>query len=526
MPPSSTIRPPTAVRRACIALLLAAHVPAPAHAQSRTTRPAAPDAAALLDRCTSIPDAASCRAVLRRSITDRQRSLALTYLVEAGEEARDSLLQQAVKRDSTNALARYLLGIAWFQRRDGLPHLAAALRLRPDWTFVHRRMAESYRPYDNGRELPGGPDSAAMLWRRAADMEPDVAFVQVQLGEALLYAGHRAEAEAAFRRAVALESERPTAVAGLCHALLVQEKTAEAQAPCRRAIRGWNGSHGIDIRNLSTFAENAKDYALALAATEQGLVDEPLSRFHRSDRTRLLDLMGRRPDAIRRLREWVTAHPSDWEAVGELADILYHEGQLAEARTLYQRTLAPACGQSWAGCMERGRLATTSLRLGRLDDALRELRATLEVQADCPYVLPEFERWVAQRPDSVAVRARYRGMLADFGDWAAKNKPAEDAASFFATTGEWARAAALFEVALDSVVAKERAEASAGQRVYSNAPNMRWRHGEALVGLGRPCAGLRELEAAIAENAALATQQIYIPDVLAKARAECREGRQ
>ena len=147
MSPSSTIRPPTAMRRARIALLLAALVPALAHAQSRTTRPSAPDATALLARCTSIPDAESCRAALRLRITSRQRSLALTYLVEGGGEPRDSLLLLAVKHDSTNALARYLLGTLWSQRRDGLPHLAAALRLRPDWTFVHRRMAESYRPY-------------------------------------------------------------------------------------------------------------------------------------------------------------------------------------------------------------------------------------------------------------------------------------------------------------------------------------------------------------------------------------------
>lgn len=516
----STIRPTTAARRACAVLLLAVLAPTLAHAQPRATRPAAPRAAALLERCTGIPDAAACRAALRLRLTDRQRSLALTYLVEAGGEPRESLLVRAVRHDSTNALAQLLLGTTRGGRREAIPHLAAAVALRPQWTFIHRRIAESYRAWDNGQAMPGGADSAVMFWRRAAQAEPEAAYAHARLGATLGHAGRDADAERAFRRALALEPEHPEAVGELCLALLRQGKTVDAQAPCRRTIRGWNGNHGVDIRNLSSIAENAKDLALALAATEQGLVEEPRSPYHRSDRTRLLVAMKRDADARRLLERYIAAHPSDWGAVDELASFHYWRGELAESRALYRRLIRPACGDSHASCMTQGTIATASLRLGMVDSAFRELRAALEWQADCPAVIDEFRRYAIARPDSAAVLARLTRELEDFGAWVVRNKHPQSAAVYFATSGDWGRAVPLFEQALDSAIVLQRA---APHIDYSST--IRWQHGEALVGQGRWCEGLRELEAALAVNPALATASYFIPDVLAKARAGCREGK-
>jgi tetratricopeptide (TPR) repeat protein len=310
------------------------------------------------------------------------------------------------------------------------------------------------------------------------------------------------------------------AVGELCLVLLRQQRREDAQAPCRRAIRGWGRDHGVDIRHISTYAEEMKDYGLALAATEQGLVDEPMSRYHRSDRTRILNAMGRDADALRLLREYVAAHASDWEAVEEMAEQMFWTGDVAGARAQYVRLLHPACGESRAGCSVDGRIAMASLRLGKVDDAFRELRATLETSPTCYYNVDQFQRFAAMRPDSATVLPRLRRMLDEVGEHVATHADPSDAAAWFGARGRWDRATPLLRIALDSALAEER-RPNSGRRSYE----LRRRYGESLVAEGKYCEGLRELEASITVQPLVPGAEPYIPDALRLARERCPENR-
>ena len=495
--------------------------PAVAHAQASRAVTPAPDPATLLERCTSVPDASACRAVLELRVDDRRRSLALTYLVEAGGEPRDSLLQEAVRRDSTNALAQLRLGVkqtAWYGP-EATGHLLKARALRPDWTFLDRRIAESYRPFENGVTRPSGADSTLLLWRRAAQSEPDAAIVRVKLGEALLGVNRKPEAEAEFRRAIALEPELPAAVGGLCRVLLEERKVADADAPCRRAIRGWGAqNHGIDLRNLTWMARDAKAWALALASAEQGNVEEP-GNYHRSDRTNILVEMGRKDEATRLLRQYVAAHPGDWDAVGELARLVDDDAP-REAHMLYARLVAPACGEPRVDCTTIGALAVTSLRLGMADSAFRELHAALARQLDCPGTIEAFRKAAAARQDSAAVLARLRRELDAIGDTLSAMVEPQTAGRFFAASERWPRAEALFRIALDSLLREERAGKTG---IWPNG--VRWLYGETLVAQRRWCEAKRELEivASASPGYAEGNPGAYVPDPLRRARAGCKE---
>jgi tetratricopeptide (TPR) repeat protein len=243
-----------------LALVLAAEV-----AAAQVPRRAAPDPAALLERCTGIPDADACRAVLLLPISARQRSIALTYLAESDMVAGDSLLLAALELDSTNALPHATLGIRgsrWGQ--PGIAHLRRAVELRPDWRHLHAMIAAGYRAGDTAQV-----DTLVQLWRAAVAAEPTVAGHHVGLASALARRDRLADAEASYRRALELDSQDRSAVFGVCETRLRQRKIAPAQEPCTRAIRGWTPAHGTDLRQILWHAEEAADYVLALAAAEQ-----------------------------------------------------------------------------------------------------------------------------------------------------------------------------------------------------------------------------------------------------------------
>lgn len=497
------------------ATLVIASVLATVGASAQVPRRAAPNPTALLERCTSVPDDDACRAVLQLPITPRQRSIALTYLAESEIMPGDSLLHEAIRLDSTNALAYATLGsraVGW-GHSGGVAYLRRAVALRPDWRHLHRTIAASYSPGDSAQV-----DTLVQLWRAAVAADAASAESHVGLGGALLRAGRLADAEASYRRAVEQDGRDPRAAFGVCETLLRQQKLPQAQAPCARTIGDWSPRYGTDLRQILWYAEEAKDYALALAAAEKGLEAEPRSSYFRTDRTRILHHMGREAEAETLLRKYVADNPSDWDAVEELADYLYWEGQLDDARGLYLRLIHPACPYTGITCMVRGNLAVASLRLGMLDDAFRYLESALEHQIDCPDLLATFRRHVAARPDSAAVMDRFRRAMRGIGDTVATRHGVGGAADFFATTGEWDRAAHFYRIALDSAVARER-DGLPGRF----ASGLRWEYGRALVEQGRYCDGLRELTRARTDDPIFENGRPHLRSALERATERCRE---
>jgi tetratricopeptide (TPR) repeat protein len=501
--------------RPSLALLLALLLAPAGRADAQARRPAQ-NPATLLQRCADTPDADACRDVLLMPISARQRSIALTYLAESDVAVGDSLLKEAIRLDSTNALAYVQLGIRYgsWGGGDGIALLRRAVALRPDWRHLHRRIAAGYHAADSAQV-----DTLVRLWRSAVAAEPAAPANHVGLGSALIRLKHLAEAEAGYRRAFELGPDDPGAIFGVCETLLRQQKLTEAKAPCERTIRDWTTRYWTDLRQILWHAEEAKDYAIALAAAEKGLEVEPHSSYFRSDRTRILHHMGREAEAEALLRKYVADNPADWSAVEELADYLYWDGQLEDARALYVRLIDPKCPYTGITCMVKGNLAVASLQLGRIDDAFRYLEGALDHQIDCPSLLENFRRHAGSRPDSAAIMARYRRTMQGIGDTVATHHGVEGAGDFFKTTEQWDRAAHFYKIALDSAVARERA----GQPMGRFSSGLRWEYGHALVEQGRYCEGLRELTAAQQESPIFENGRPHLSAAMARAKERCRE---
>jgi Tfp pilus assembly protein PilF len=253
-------------------------------------QPSTADVSALLERCTSIPDAQACRLTLRQlAATPAQRSVALTYLAEFDGKS-DSLLVQAVRADPRNALAHYQLGERYMQigSREAYRHFLTAQRLRPDWTHVRQRLAEAWRFRPQATAAP-----PLALWRSAASAEPRSVRVLAALGRAQMSMGQLAAAEATLRRANALERDVPEIQWTLCVILLETKRMAGAASTCRRVIVGWDGDHGGELHEIALAAEAFGAHDIALAAACRHLAEHGDSEYLRTHRTRILRLMNR-----------------------------------------------------------------------------------------------------------------------------------------------------------------------------------------------------------------------------------------
>ena len=496
---------PTRLQRAgfVMAMALAAIAVAPSAGGAQGA-----SAQTLLAKCTRVPDEQACRSVLRlRSLTANQRSLALTYLADS-EGNSDTLLLEAVRLNPGNALAHYYLGVRYGQMSSAsIRHLRIALSLRPDWTHIHRRLAQSYRG-----------DTALRLWRTAASADPRSMDALAGLARALLDNADFRGAEAALRRSDSIEANISDVVFGLCETLLRQQKFDAAAEPCGRTVAGWDGDHGGDLRVIAYWAEEHRQYDLALAATLQGLREEPESRYFRSDRTRILYRMNRNDEANSLLLKYVDDHPQDWEAIEEAAELMEGSDSLRVAYELYGRLVRSKCAaQSGMVCSTKGGLAVVALRLDRVDEAFAWLDSALVTQSDCPELLRNFRRYASERRDSALVLGRLSRALDNFGAYITAKGDAGTAADFFATVERWDRAAEFYKVALDSAVAQEQ-RGTSGRFAYG----LRWLYGRALVENGRYCEGLRELTAAQKENTIFMNGRPFLSSALELAQQRCR----
>src|SRR5207248_10286091 len=122
---------------------------------------------------------------------------------------------------------------------------------------------------DRAREA-GRWDTAADLYRRALDRNPDNPPIWVQFGHALKESGNLAEAERAYRAAIARDPTAADSHLQLGHVLKLQGKQEEAEPAYLRAFAldpglphiceglrdlGWSETRVGELRHLLTAAE-------------------------------------------------------------------------------------------------------------------------------------------------------------------------------------------------------------------------------------------------------------------------------
>lgn len=290
-------------------------------------------------------------AALRQAPNDFEALLALgdAHRLRAAVTEAEDAYRRASAADARSAEPHLGLGRLYAQAgrtADALAALRRAHELAPNDPDVD---------YELGRLSSG--QAALTHLREAAQNRPSWALAHEALGEALLDAGHHAEAVTALRRALELDSHRTSARSALGRALMAAGQMDEAEEAIRAAIEAVpnDASAVTALAELFSRTDRTEEaYEQFRHAANLNPRDPvPLVAAAR------LALSQQRPVLATGFLQRVLANtPNHAPALALMGDIARSRRQTSEARQLYLRALA---GE---GTIDRA----------RIERALRELR--------------------------------------------------------------------------------------------------------------------------------------------------------
>lgn len=221
-----------------------------------------------------------------------------------------------------NNLAEALTGAG--KPAEAIPHLEAALKLRPDFPEALNNLGDDLRRI-------GRPQEAVPPFERALKLRPDFAEAHNNLGIAFAMLDRPAEALKEFETALKLKPKYPQARFNLGLALASSNRAAEAIPHFEQAVR-----------LEPNYAEAELNWAIALTVTQQ--VAQATQHFERALQLdpdnpsahnfygRALAMQGRYEEAVTRYRAALELAPNFGEAHQNLAFALRQLGRTAEAQ--------------------------------------------------------------------------------------------------------------------------------------------------------------------------------------------------
>jgi Flp pilus assembly protein TadD len=164
--------------------------------------------------------------------------------------------------------------------------------------------------------------------------------------------------------------------------------------------------------NLGGVSVLGCDFPSAVAAFRQALRLRPTDPVAASNLGMTQLWTGRPAEAVTTLEAAVKQAPKDWQILANYADALTAKGETEKARDGYERSIAlgrEAIALNPTDPVAHSSLGTSLARLGRGDEAAKEIQAALALDAKEPAVL-----WDA------AVVAMLRGRTPEAFEWLRK----------------------------------------------------------------------------------------------------------
>lgn len=246
-------------------------------------------------------------------------------------------------KNGTHVDALHYLGLIALERGDSgraLDLIGRAQRQRPDDALLNNNLA-------NARRRLGHRQAARTGYRRAIASRPDLADGWGNLGALLGEMGETGGSIAAYRRALAIESDMaevhfalrlavgPAEGASLRRALSQDPTLAHAWVvggAHRRALALWPDlPEGLVAAGAASLASGRPRDALALLDRVTG---HPAAAFHRGNALFQLGRLDEAADAFAAAAERIP------EARGNLAGVRRDQGNIDEARSIYDRMIA------------------------------------------------------------------------------------------------------------------------------------------------------------------------------------------
>lgn len=280
------------------------------------------------------------------------------------------LCQRLLERDSSDALARYCLGLAF------------ALSDQPDAAIEQWRQVLQQQPRDFptlvnlgvALSRQGQHEAAIGTLRAALAIDSTPAQVHYNLGNSLLASGDIEGATQSLRAAIGRDPRLSAAhnslgvvhrrAGRLAEACAEFEAAIAADPACLEAL----GNLGVALQSTGD-DERAVEYLRRALQLDAGYVDVALTL------SRTLDRLGRSEEAIATLTRTADAAPGAAEVHHALGIALHRVGRLDAALQSYGRVLAlqPASAETW-----RERAAALE-SLQQLDEALAGYRRATEL---------------------------------------------------------------------------------------------------------------------------------------------------
>lgn len=175
------------------------------------------------------------------------------------------------------------------------------------------------------------------LWRSAVAADPTCAMCHHNLGNVLLAAGLKREAEAEITRAIALRPERATAHNSLGALFVEQGRLGEAEAEFREAMR-LTPHYAEATANLGALYARQRRYAEAIAELRRAIALSPQLGNARGNLAFALDNLGaelaregKPAEAVALFREATDLLPAEAAFWRNLGQALVEDGKIAEA---------------------------------------------------------------------------------------------------------------------------------------------------------------------------------------------------
>lgn len=189
-----------------------------------------------------------------------------------------------------------------------------------------------------GHHQAGRLDLAAVCYRQALAIDPDLASAHYNLGNALYGLGKLDDAEASYRRVLALQPNLAAAHNNLGALLLARGRLEEAAA-CHRAALALQPDYAEALSNLGAALCRQGAQQEGEAAIRRALSLKPDFAGALENLALLLKDQGRLDEAIAVYRRLVQIRPTDSDGLNSLASALSARGDTAGALEIIHRSL-------------------------------------------------------------------------------------------------------------------------------------------------------------------------------------------
>lgn len=277
------------------------------------------------------------------SLRDPKEMIRFHELIVRGEQAIEmgmysdaqKYLLEAAAGDPTNALARNLLGMVYYQQGDlarSQEQLEKAIELNPkNLSDAHYNLGIVFSRLERHAE-------ASVCYEKAFEIDPARGEYAVALGRTYAKLGEREQAEAAYGKAIELGYRTLPAYLGRGSALAKLRRFDEAEDCYREALLLYADSAELynEYGNLMDLAMNFPE---AIANYRKALSLDADHLKARYNLARLLAKTGKPDEAEAELVRILVKNPDQPETHYMLGEIAYRRGEKEKARRYYTRYL-------------------------------------------------------------------------------------------------------------------------------------------------------------------------------------------